>query len=89
VSPFFTSLCRSVDLSIDSEIYGALWGVRSFLELELKVVVGDLRTVYQTKNKSHYSQSYNLIVLSSPDNWMFAWSRRDIERIGRNVVVAL
>jgi hypothetical protein len=63
--------------------------VRSFLELELKVVVGDLRTVYRTKNKSHYSQSYNLIVLSSPDNWMFAWSRRDIERIGRNVVVAL
>jgi hypothetical protein len=46
-------MCRSVDLPIDFEIYRALRGVRYILDLGLKVVLGALRTVYQTKNRSH------------------------------------
>ena len=53
-------MCRSVDLSIDFGIYRALRGVHYILELELKVVLGVLRTVYSTRIKAN---THNAITL--------------------------
>lgn len=53
-------MCRSVDLSIDFEIYRALWGVRYILELGFKVVLGVLRTVYSTRTRANTHKAITL-----------------------------